>query len=195
MTTKLYETEKLYVRPFEKSDLTEQYRSWFHDVDITRHNSHGLFPYTKEQMNKFLAQLESSDDIVWAVIAKPESSTEEYKQAFPEARKDFHIGNIALQRINWINRSAEFACVFGEKAYWSKGFCTEAARLLFDHGFNRLNLHRIFTGTAATNIGMQKVALKLGMKEEGIFKDGTFLEGKYVNILAYGILKNEWKNR
>jgi len=26
MTTKLYETERMYVRPFEESDMTEQYQ-------------------------------------------------------------------------------------------------------------------------------------------------------------------------
>lgn len=190
MTTKLYETERFYVRPFEKSDITEQYRTWFHDAEVTKHNSHGLFPYTKEQMARFLAQLESSDDIVWAVIVKEKAGI----QAVPgkESIPEIHIGNVTLQRINWIYRSAEFACVFGRKEYWDKGYGTETARTIFNHGFSRLNLHRIWTGTAATNIGMQRIAEKLGMKKEGVFKDAMFLNSKYVDIFEYGILESEF---
>ena len=186
MTIRLYETKRLYVRPFEKEDITEQYRGWFHDVNVTFYNSHGLFPYTKDQMNRFLAQLESSDDIVWAVISKFDHIG---KISDPN-----HIGNISLQRIDWINRTAEFACVFGEKEYWGKGYCTEAAKLLFRHGFDRLNLHRIFTGTAATNIGMRKVAGKLGMMHEGTFRDAVFLNGEYVDVSEYSILSQEFNH-
>jgi RimJ/RimL family protein N-acetyltransferase len=194
MTIKLYKTERFYVRPFTKEDMTEQYRSWFHDADVTRHNSHGLFPYTKEQMARFLAQLESSDDLVWAVIVKPEEG-----KKFVKHTKDglnylegIHIGNVSLQNIHRIYRSAEFACVFGEKDYWGKGYGTEAAKMIFNHGFNRLNLHRIFTGTSSTNIGMQKIAKKLGMIHEGTFKEAMFLNGEYVDIYEYGILAREF---
>jgi hypothetical protein len=37
---------------------------------------------------------------------------------------------------------------------------------LRNDGFKKLNLHRIYCGTAATNAGMKKIALNLGMKEE-----------------------------
>ena len=43
----------------------------------------------------------------------------------------------------------------------------EAGSLLIDHGFNKLNLHRIHCGTSSENYAMQKLALKLGMSKEG----------------------------
>ena len=191
---KLYETDRFYVRPFQKEDMTEQYRQWFHDPDVTKQNSHGLFPYTKEQMAKFLAQLESSDNLVWAVMAKPEEKGRrfaKYEKHGLYYLDGLHIGNITLQQINWIYRSAEFACVFGEKNYWGKGYGTEAAKMIFNHGFKRLNLHRIWTGTASTNIGMQKIAGKLGMKKEGVFKEAMFLNGEWIDIVEYGILAKD----
>ncbi len=191
MTTKIYETERLYVKSFTKEDMEGNYKNWWTDADVTKHNSHGLFPYTKAQMEAFLARLESSDDIVWAVIAKKGKPILMKYEFNPN---QIHIGNITLQNINWIYRSAEFAVVIGEKEYWSKGYTTEAAQLLISHGFGRLNLHRIWTGTAATNIGMQHVAIKLGMTHEGTFRQAMFLNGGYVDIIEYGILKEEWKN-
>ena len=187
MNNKIYETKRLYVRSFTKEDIDGNYKDWWTNQEVTKHNSHGLFPYTKAQMENFLARLESSDDIVWAVMAKYINSNID-EGAFP-----LHIGNISLQNINWINRSAEFTTVFGEKEYWGKGYCTEATKLLFAHGFDKLNLHRIWTGTAVTNIGMRRVAMKLGMIDENVFRDGVFLNGKYVDVYTYGILEDEWR--
>jgi len=191
MTIKLYETDRFYVRPFQKEDMTEQYRQWFHDPDVTKHNSHGLFPYTKEQMAKFLAQLESSDDLVWAVIVKNAALPNNKKAKNSCFTGGIHIGNVSLQNIHRIYRNAEFACVFGEKDYWGKSYGTEATKMIFNHGFKRLNLHRIWTGTASTNIGMQKIAEKLGMKKEGVFKEAMFLNGEWIDIVEYGILAKD----
>jgi len=109
----------------------------------------------------------------------------------PDYYDDTHIGNISFQSINWVNRSAEFAVVIGDTNYWKKGICTTVGQWLFEHGFNKLNLHRIWSGTAAVNTGMIKVFKKLGMKEEGRFREGTYLAGDYYDVVCYGKLKNE----
>jgi len=186
----IYETDRFYVRPFVREDLDGNYKLWWNDQEVTKYNSHGLFPYTKGQMEKFMAQLESSDDLVWAVMAT--------HNPFAISMADdlsLHIGNISLQNINWLTRSAEFAVVIGEKEYWGKGYTTEAAQMIFSHAFQKLNLHRIWTGTAATNLGMRKVAKKLGMTNEGVFIDATFLDGKYVDIYEYGITEKMWREK
>lgn len=181
----MYRTDRLYLRPFNETDIKEPYLSWFHDQEVTKYNSHGLFPYTKQQARAFFEKLDSSNDLIWAVFILPKSI-----KAAKNPMK--HIGNISLQNINWINRSAEFACVFGAKEHWGKGYATEAAQIIFLHGFNKLNLHRIWTGTAETNIGMQNVAKKLGMNKEGQFKDAMFLEGEWTDIVEYGITEDDF---
>jgi len=196
MVDRMYQTDRFYVRPLNEQDLAGNYRSWFHDQEVTKHNSHGLFPYTKTAMKQFFEQLESGPNIVWAVMIPRDSllKKDDCQTGYcRDGMGDIHIGNVTLQSINWINRSAEFACVFGEKEYWGKGYGTEAAALIYDHGFKKLNLHRIWTGTADTNEGMKGIARKLGMIEEGRFRNGTFLNGKYEDVVAYGILDFEWE--
>lgn len=169
----------VHLRPLESSDLTSEYVQWLNDWEVCRYNSHAVFPYTAEKMQAYYQELQSSGQkqVVLAMISKD---------------KQKHIGNISLQQIDWISRSAEFAILLGDKAYWNKGLAFEAASLIFDYGFIRLNLNRIHCGTSADNAGMQKLALKLKMKQEGQRRQAMYKNGAYSDILEYGLLKEEF---
>ena len=119
----------------------------------------------------------SQNAVVWAVIEK-ESGT--------------HIGNIGLHNINWIDRNAEFAIIIGEKNYWGKSLSTEATNVLLHHGFEKLNLNRVYCGTAINNEGMKRLASKIGMKEEGRRRKALFLNGRFEDLIEYGILRDEF---
>jgi RimJ/RimL family protein N-acetyltransferase len=108
---------------------------------------------------------------------------------------DQHFGNIALTHIDTVRRSAEFAILVGEKNFWSKGYGEEAGRLLLDHGFFTLNLHRICCGTFSTNVGMQRLAEKLGMQLEGRRREAAFKDNQWLDILEYGVLREEHVER
>ncbi len=170
--------DRYRLRPFNQGDMGERYFHWFHDPLVTQHNSHGLFPYGRERMQEFIRELENpTSRIVWAIEAY-----------IAEDDQLMLIGNCALQGINLFNRSAEFAIVIGEPAFWGKGVATFALESLINHAFRKMGLHRVWTGTAAVNIGMQRVCEKAGMTKEGVFRDGMFLNGKFEDIIAYGIL-------
>ena len=105
---------------------------------------------------------------------------------------DKHIGNISLQAIDWVSKTAEFAIILGDKEYWGKGYSTEAALMICEHGFSKLNLNRIYCGTSEQNIGMQKLAGKMKMQEEGCRRKALYKNGEYLDILEYGVLKEEY---
>lgn len=194
---KLYETERFYVRPFTREDAKGNYKNWWTDQDVCKYSSHGLFPMYSAELEKFLNSLESNSKIVWAIIVKGEQklTKDDCYTGYQYKDGSIHIGNISLDRIDWVNRSAEFSVIIGEKDYWNKGYTTEAAKFLFHHAFNKLNLGRIWTGMAASNIGMIRVAEKLGMLEEGRRKSAVFLEGEYVDVIEFGILREEWNQK
>jgi RimJ/RimL family protein N-acetyltransferase len=164
----IYETGRFILVPFidyiKAFESKSNYCQWMYDQEVTKYNSHGLF-----------------EIIVWAIIVEGNKDSKEHTGVI-------HIGNISLQSFNWINRSAEFAIVIGEKEYWGKGYATEALKILIEHGFYKLNLHRIWSGTASTNQGMIRVFKKLGMTYEGADKHGVFLDNEYVDVIRYAIL-------
>ncbi len=174
----IYQLSKDYfVRPLAEDDLAGAYPSWFEDQEVCRYNSHGKFFRTKEYFREYINRLNQEDRVVWAICHS----------------SDGHIGNIGLHRISLIDRTAEFAILLGDKRHWGSGVALLAGRKLIEHGFNKLNLERIYCGAAATNEGMKKLAIAMGMTHEGTRRQHLFLEGARVDVWEYGILRSEFE--
>jgi len=166
--------DTIYLRSLLASDVEGNYIKWLNDQEVVQFNSHGRFPITKEKLLEYVRLVTHSNEIlVFAII---------------DIKTDKHIGNISLQSINWIDRNAEIAFILGEKDFWSKGIMYEAGTILLKHAFIVLNLHRVYCGTSSENIGMQKLAIKLNMKLEGVRKESVYKNGSYFDIIEYGIL-------
>lgn len=103
------------------------------------------------------------------------------------------IGNCGFMDIDWRNRNAEFGIMIGEKSYWNKGYGTEAVKLLVSHGFQTLNLHRIWLRVFATNPRAIKAYQKAGFTHEGTKRQAEYLDGQYVDVLIMSILRPEWQ--
>jgi [ribosomal protein S5]-alanine N-acetyltransferase len=168
-----------YVRPLQESDLNGPYPTWFSDQDICRYNSHGKFFKNNAYFIDYLEGLNNEKQVVWAICHE----------------MDGHIGNICLQDISFINRNAEIAFLLGDKRHWGKRVSFMAGQKLLEHGFNKLNIERIYCGTASTNKGMMKLALSLGMQQEGCRRSHLYLDGSWVDLIEYGILRHEFLER
>jgi ribosomal-protein-alanine N-acetyltransferase len=171
--------ERVYLRALETSDLTERYLQWFNDAEVCAQNGHHRFPNSEARMEAYLREVVSGPtDLVLAII---------------DASTDEHIGNIALQGIDPVARSAEYAIIVGEQSRWGGGYAAEASRLLLRHGFEELNLHRVHLGTPEGNVAMQRLAAALGMREEGRRREAFYKGGAYHDVLEYGILRSEFQ--
>ena len=170
--------ERIYLRSLTQEDCSGAYLHWFNDAQVCQFNGHHYFPYTVAEAKAYVAAVnESRRDLVVAIALRDD---------------DRHIGNVALQNIDFISRCAEFAVVIGDKECWGQGFAREAGRLILDHGFLVLNLHRVYCGTTENNRAMRSLAEHLGMKEEGRRRQALFKSDRYLDIVEYGVLKNDY---
>ena len=170
--------KEIYLRALVEEDSKGQYPMWFNDGDVCRGNSHHIFPYTSKEALEYIQQTDKDrHHLILAIVTH---------------KDDTHIGNIALDNINYINRTAELTIVIGDKSCWRKGYGKDAARLICDHGFLTLNLNRISCGAVESNVGMRNLAQYLGMIEEGRRRLAVYKLGGYMDVIEYGILKEEY---
>ncbi len=148
-----FETERLILRPLQYEDtaLIVQLNSdpevmkYIGDPDDSFENADNFVKKRvdgyaeKEGLGIFVASLkDSEEDIGWFCL-KNLDTTEEIE-----------IGYRLLQ------------------AYWGKGYATEGAQYLVNHGFNKLHLQEIVGVTLPSNIPSQKVLEKVGLTYVGI---------------------------
>lgn len=95
---------------------------------------------------------------------------------------------IPQQDVYHIN--AEIGYWIGEP-YWSKGFATEAVKLLLNVAFNELGLSRVYAYIFEFNKGSMRVLEKAGFHKEAIIKSSIIKEGKIFDEHLYSIRKDE----
>lgn len=102
------------------------------------------------------------------------------------------IGNCGFFDFDQRVRSAEVGILIGEKTAWNKGYGTEVMRLLLRIGFETLNLNRIFLRVDRDNLGGIRAYEKAGFIHEGCFRQGTYRENHYQDMLFMSVLHSEW---
>ena len=103
-----------------------------------------------------------------------------------------HIGNVGLHQIEWVNRSAEFGIFIGDKSFWNHGYGTEATLLTLKHGFETINLNRIYLHVFETNLRAVHVYTKIGFVPEGRLRQTLFRNGRYIDTHVMSVLRSEW---
>ena len=105
------------------------------------------------------------------------------------------IGSIGFRDFNWVARKAEIGIMIGDKSHWNKGYGTEAMRLMLQHGFETLNLHRIYLKVFANNPRAVRSYEKAGFVLEGRLREAHYAHGAYIDDLIMSMLRPEWDAR
>ena len=149
----ILETERLIFRQHVTGDL-DAFCAMEMDPDVRRYV--GGKPRTREEAEKrFLGNLKPVTDrlSMWATIFKPENSYIGRCGVFPHFKPDGGVfgGEGALG-------------LYIAKAYWGRGFATEAGGAFIQFGFNVLKLNRIITAIDTRNDVSVHVIEKIGFK-------------------------------
>lgn len=83
--------------------------------------------------------------------------------------------------------------IIGDKKAWGKSYASEALKSVLKWLFYEQNIHRITLETYATNKRALKFFEKMGFKKEGVLRGAHYADGKYFDIISYGLLKNEFE--
>ena len=102
------------------------------------------------------------------------------------------IGTCQLFNIDYINRNAELQIRIAPEEQRGKGYGRQAIQLLLDYAFKDLGLHRVFLRVFSTNENAIKDYKKIGFSTEGVMRDASYIDGKFVDIIIMAILKSEY---
>lgn len=173
---------RVRLRSTERDDL-RRFQEWLNDPEVTE----GLAMYLPLSM---------ADEEKWY---ERTSQADAAERPLAIEVKDgagwLLVGNCALFSIEWNNRSAEFGIFIGDKPRWNQGYGTEALELMLEHGFNTLNLNRIFLRVYASNPRARRSYEKAGFVLEGTMREGLFRHGKYIDVHIMGVLRSDWSRR
>ena len=182
----MIETSRLILRPFREEDAAD------------------LYEYLKEPMVHCFASMKVN-------------SLEEAQQAVQERARDkeYYFAIVLKENCKVIGeidampetpapdeKNAELdtfsPCWMLHPDYHGKGYAFEAAKAFFDYLFYQKGARRIYAFTEDYNISSQKLCEKLGMRQEGLFREFvTFVNDEdgnpiYENTMQWAILKKEW---
>lgn len=81
------------------------------------------------------------------------------------------------------------------RAYWARGYATEAVRAVIGYGFAVLELERIHAPRFRWNAASARVLEKVGLAQEGSRREYVPARGREETIETHGILRWEWEAR
>ena len=103
------------------------------------------------------------------------------------------IGVITLTNIDWRNRTAELAEKTKAKPEDRRPNDIYDAMMGFlNYAFNEMNLNCVYGTVLEHNFLSRKLAMRCGLKEDGILRQRVFKNGKYHNLIANSVLKTDF---
>lgn len=103
-------------------------------------------------------------------------------------------GRVGIHYINRQNSCGAIGYWLGE-AFAGKGIITKSCEALIKHGFTVLQLNRIEIKCGTGNYKSAAIAERLHFKKEGVLRQAEFVNGKFIDLSLYSLLKEEWSNK
>jgi RimJ/RimL family protein N-acetyltransferase len=161
------------LRPLRPDDAAAYVGAFDDDPDLARNR--GLERVPDEPA--FLSWTEVGEDFAELAIADTD---------------DALLGSVILYAVDWRHRR-------GEVGYWlaagarGRGIATRALRLALRWMFEDLGLERAQLVTTPDNAGSLGVARRAGFAEEGLLRGRDIEEGRRVDVVVYGLLREDWR--
>ncbi len=139
---------------------------------------------------KWIDKVETVDDS----IANIESNIEDW-----EMKTDLHlgvfrdgvmVGMISMHNIDYLNHKAYIGYWLDEDNQ-GKGIMTAAVRSLIEYGWAALGLNRIEIRAGVENVKSRAIPERLGFRQEGVIRQGEFVNGAFIDLVIYGLVKGD----
>jgi RimJ/RimL family protein N-acetyltransferase len=175
------ETERLSLRPFEKSDL-EAVIAYYSLPEVQRY-----LDWKARDRVEVKAALEAmcaqrrlnrpGDTVTLAVVRRSD---------------DELLGQVSVRWTDATAAQGELRFVFNP-LYRRQGYATEAVKATLDFAFDHFGLHRVFARCGADNQRSARLMKAIGMRLEAHYREHALFQGEWDEELHFAILDREWR--
>ena len=167
------------LRPQERSDAALFVR-WWNDPEVLHwlHLSEGPTVTEESWLKAHEARREDSQWALWII----------------ESKDGFPIGQVGLHAIDPLHHRCSLHISIGEKDHWSKGYGTDAIRLVLRHAFESLGLRRIDLITDYDNERGVRCYEKCGFVREGVLRAHRLRYGEPLDMVTMAVLREDWED-
>ena len=155
------------------------FRRWYQDPQVARLARYQDGPMTLEEIDRFFASRALAAETMTMAIHVLETGR--------------LIGTCAFSQLDGDNGSALFHITIGEKDVWGHGYGSEATRLMVDHAFESLGLHRVALSVFEFNERAIRSYVSCGFTIEGRAREAIWRDGRWWDELSMSILESEWR--
>jgi len=173
-------TERLILRPFERSDL-DDVLGYYSLPEVQRYLDWKARDKTEakaafEAMRKQKRLTRPGEILTLAMVRKTDAVV---------------MGHVSLR---WTDATAgqgeiRFAVA---PVYRRHGYCREAVTAMISLAFEEYRLHRVFAVTAGDNEASARLLKSLGMRLEAHYREHALFQGEWDEELHFAILSREW---
>jgi diamine N-acetyltransferase len=172
--------EQVALGPFHR-DLAPLFLKWMNDFEVTSPYGAHFRTWTLEAQEQNYARCSpGGTDYVDFTI---------YEQVTLRP-----IGRTSLEGIDYVNRTAKFVILIGEKECWNKGYGTETTTLMLDYGFTGLGLHNIWLTVFSFNGRGIRAYQRAGFKAIGRWREAHRLGGRAYDVIYMDCLATEFQS-
>ena len=101
------------------------------------------------------------------------------------------IGHVGLYKIDRIANKTEFGILLADDESRGRGYGTKATKMMVDYAFQTLGLHKVTAEVLSENAPSIAMFKKCGFSVDGRLRDDVYKNGRYYDVLAMSILKED----
>ena len=186
MDNLLFTGEKVRLAAEDAETMAKALSRWSGNSEYLRMlTTNPAVPFSQKATKKWLDEF----------LGKIEEQPDHFPFAIYTLEDNRLIGHIGLDGIQWNHGDAFVGIGIGERDFWSKGYGTDAMRVLLRYAFMELNLHRVTLDVFEYNPRAIRAYEKAGFVIEGRSRQYLLREGKRWDMIFMGILREEWERR
>lgn len=172
------ETERLLLRPPGDADLAHM-PGIFHDPEVYAYTSSIPYPYGPGEASTCLERYRNL------------SASGEALTLFACLRDlDRPIGLVVL-KLSSDRSSAELGYALG-RAWWGKGYASEAGRAMLGLAFDSLGVDRVTAHAMTANPASSRVLVKIGMRSVGVVTEACEKDGVRHDAEGFELTREAW---